>query len=70
MAVSNPNPVAGDNFAYASSYNSGSWSGNINSYTIDVTTGQPSTTPNWVPSPQHLLANRDLTANPRIIATV
>ncbi len=69
VAVSNPNPVAGDNFAYASSYNSGSWSGDINSYTIDVTTGQPSTTPNWIPSPQRLLANRDLTTNPRIIAT-
>ena len=30
VAVSNPNPVAGDNFAYASNYNSGAWSGDIN----------------------------------------
>ena len=29
VAVSNPNPVAGDNFAYASNYNSGAWSGDF-----------------------------------------
>ena len=67
IAVSNPNPVPGDNFAYASSYNSGAWSGDINSYTLDLNTGNPSTTPNWSPSPQHLLAARDF--NTRIIAT-
>ncbi len=67
VAVSNPNPVAGDNFAYASNYNSGAWSGDINAYTLDLTTGQPSTTPNWNPSPQHLLAGRDYTT--RVIAT-
>ena len=69
VAVSNPNPVPGDNFAYASSYNSGSWSGDINAFALDLTTGQPSDVPVWNPSPQHLLANRNLSTNPRIIAT-
>ncbi len=67
VAVSNPNPVPGDNFAYASSYNSGSWSGDINAYALDLTTGNPGTTPLWNPSPQHLLAARDYTT--RVIAT-
>ena len=67
VAVSNPNPVPGDNFAYASSYNSGAWSGDINSFALDLTTGQPSTVPLWNPSPQHLLAARDFTT--RLIAT-
>ena len=67
VAVSNPNPVPGDNYAYASSYNSGSWSGDLNAYLLDLTTGQPGTTSQWNPSPQHLLAARDYTT--RVIAT-
>jgi type IV pilus assembly protein PilY1 len=67
VAVSNPNPVAGDNSAYASNYNSGAWSGDINAYALDLASGQPSTTPLWNPSPQHLLAARDYTT--RVIAT-
>ena len=68
VAVSNPNPVPGDNFAYASSYNSGAWSGDINAYALNLTTGKPDDTiPLWNPSPQHLLAARDYTT--RVIAT-
>lgn len=67
VAVSNPNVIAGDNFSYRSSYNSGAWSGDINKYAIDLTTANISTTPMWDPSPQKQLANRD--PNTRVIVT-
>ncbi|MEO8132867.1 MAG: PilC/PilY family type IV pilus protein, partial [Betaproteobacteria bacterium] len=57
VSVANPNLTPGDNFAYASAYNSGSWSGDINKYAIDLTTGLQSTVPQWNPSPQRQLAN-------------
>ena len=69
VAISNPNPVPGDNFTYASSYNAGAWAGDLNAYLIDVSTGQPSATSLWNPSPQKQLAARNLASNPRIIAT-
>lgn len=56
VAVANPNVTPGDNFSYASTYNSGSWAGDINKYEIDPVSGQPSLTPLWVPSPQIQLA--------------
>lgn len=59
VAVANPNLSSADNFAYASSYNSGAWSGDINKFTIDLVTGFQSTTPVWNPSPQKQLANRE-----------
>lgn len=62
VSVANPNLTPGDNFAYASSYNSGSWSGDINKFAIDLTTGFQSTTPIWDPSPQKQLANRETSA--------
>lgn len=55
VAVSNASVSPGDNFSYASSYNSGNWSGNLQSYSIDLTTGVPSTTENWTTSPQAFL---------------
>lgn len=57
VAVSNANISPGDNFSYASSYNSGNWTGDLQSYPIDLTTGQASTTARWVPSAQIQLDN-------------
>jgi len=67
VAVANPNIVPGDNFSYASSYNSGPWSGDINKYEIDPATGSPSTAAIWSPSPQKQLAVRP--PADRVIAT-
>ncbi|MDM0115271.1 PilC/PilY family type IV pilus protein [Variovorax sp. J22R133] len=47
LAVSNPNVEAGDNNAYASSFSSGTWAGDLQAFTIDTTTGQLASTPNW-----------------------
>jgi len=47
VAVANANVSSGDNAAYASSYNSGSWTGDLNAYSLDLTTGVPSTTSLW-----------------------
>lgn len=52
VAVSNANVTSGDNASYASKYNSGSWSGDLQSYAIDLTTGIPSSTPTWASSAQ------------------
>lgn len=52
VAVSNANISPGDNFSYASSYNSGNWTGDLQSYPIDLVTGIASTTARWVPSAQ------------------
>jgi len=52
VAVSNANISPGDNFSYASSYNSGNWAGDLQSYPIDLTTGAASAVPHWVPSAQ------------------
>lgn len=55
VAVSNANVTSGDNASYASSYNSGSWTGDLQSYAIDLTTGIPSSTPSWASSAQEQL---------------
>ncbi len=68
VAVSNANISPGDNFSYASSYNSGNWTGDLQSYPIDLTTGIASTTPRWVPSAQVQLDNL-VQNSTRIIAT-
>ncbi len=47
VAVANAHVTASDNAAYISSYNSGTWAGEMNSYALDVTTGIPSTTSLW-----------------------
>ncbi|MDH2919234.1 MAG: PilC/PilY family type IV pilus protein [Sideroxydans sp.] len=50
VAVSNANISPGDSFSYASSYNTGNWSGDLQSYPIDLVTGIPSNIGKWLPS--------------------
>lgn len=48
VAVSTTNVIAGDNVSYAVSYNSGTWSGDLQAFPIDLTTGMPDTAaPVW-----------------------
>lgn len=47
VAVTNAHVTESDNYAYVSSYNSGTWAGDVNSYEIDLTTGATSTTSSW-----------------------
>lgn len=47
VAVANAHVTSADNAAYVSSYNSGTWAGDVNSYAIDVNTGIPSATSLW-----------------------
>ena len=47
VAVSNAHVTSSDNASYASSYNSGTWAGDIDSKAIDVTTGLTTTTSLW-----------------------
>ncbi len=46
VAVANAN-VTKDNASYASSYNSGNWTGDLNAFPIDLSTGLPSATSLW-----------------------
>ncbi|TAJ78290.1 MAG: hypothetical protein EPO42_08070 [Gallionellaceae bacterium] len=68
VAVSNANISPGDNFSYASSYNSGNWTGDLQSYPIDLATGAASSTPRWIPSAQ-LQLDALVQATSRTIAT-
>lgn len=52
-ATSNLEPVAGDNFAYVASYVTRVWEGNLEAKSIDLTTGELSSTSTW--SAQSLL---------------
>ncbi|UUZ75300.1 hypothetical protein LP414_26190 [Polaromonas sp. P1(28)-13] len=47
VAVANAHVTSTDNASYASSYNSGTWTGDIDSFAINATTGIPSTTSLW-----------------------
>lgn len=47
VSVANAHVTSTDNASYASSYNSGTWAGDLNAYAIDVTTGIPQTTSLW-----------------------
>jgi type IV pilus assembly protein PilY1 len=47
VAVANAHVTSTDNASYASSYNSGTWSGDINASAIDVNTGVPSAGSLW-----------------------
>ncbi len=68
VAVSTPNVVAGDNFSYEVSYNSGTWSGDLQAYPINLATGIPNTAaPAWSTSAQTQLDAR--TSASRKIAT-
>ena len=58
VAVSNPNIIAGDNASYTSTYNSGSWTGDLQSYPVNLTTGVIDTSnPNWASGSQAQLDN-------------
>jgi type IV pilus assembly protein PilY1 len=67
VGIGNPYVAAGDNYSYASSYNPGPWSGDLNKYEVDMTTGAVNTTGLWAPSPQKQLAARP--HGGRVIAT-
>ena len=59
VAVNNANVVQGNNFSYASSYISGAWSGDLQSYPIDLTSGALLTNqPVWSPSASGQLDQR------------
>lgn len=47
VAVANAHVTSADNASFATSYNSGTWAGDLNSTAIDITTGIPSTTSLW-----------------------
>ena len=47
IAVSNSQPVTGDNFAYSPSYTTGKWIGDVQASEVDVSNGTVSTTINW-----------------------
>ena len=47
VAVANAHVTSTDNASYASSYNSGTWTGDLNSNAIDVATGAPTATSLW-----------------------
>ena len=69
VAVSNANVSPGDNFSYSSSYNSGNWSGDLQSTPISLTTGLPDlTNPQWTPSVGDQLDTL-VTVSSRLIAT-
>ena len=55
VSVANAHVTSTDNASFASSYNSGTWAGDLNSYAIDVTTGIPQTTSLWGISAQDQL---------------
>ena len=68
VTVSNPNIVAGDNASYQSSFNSGSWTGDLESFPINLTTGIiDRLSPNWASSARTQLDSRS--ANSRFIAS-
>lgn len=50
VATSNLQPVAGDNAAYSGQYSTAVWTGDLNSYSIDLSTGAISGTSNWASS--------------------
>ncbi len=68
VTVSNPNIVSGDNASYESSYNSGSWSGDLQSFPVNLTTGViDHTVPNWPSSARTQLDSK--APSTRLIAT-
>lgn len=65
VAVANANVTSTDNNSYASSYNSGTWTGDLQNFDINPANGIVSTTANWSAQP---LLNLRTSAN-RYIAT-
>lgn len=52
VAVVNANVTAGDNASFASSYNSGNWTGDLASFPINLTSGLPESTATWTAQAQ------------------
>lgn len=67
VAVANPNITTTSNLSYASEYNSGTWTGDLNAYPIDINTGVVSTVGRWSGGAQGLLDAK--TASSRVIVT-
>lgn len=66
VAVANAE-ITVDNASYASTYNSGTWTGDLLKYLINIDTGIPSETPEW--SAQSKLDASSVTPNTRNIVT-
>jgi type IV pilus assembly protein PilY1 len=66
-STSSLRPVSGDDKAFVAKYTSGSWHGQLESYTVNTTTGEITnpTAPNWEAGA--LLTARNLTTSPRSI---
>jgi len=68
VSVSNSNPTPGDNFTYFSTYNAGSWAGELNARTINLSTGDLGLQGTWN-NPGKLLASMTDPLNQRYVAT-
>lgn len=68
VAVANAHVTSSDNAAYISSYNSGTWAGEINSFALDVSTGAATTTSLWTSGSAATQLDLRTSAN-RFIAT-
>ncbi len=64
-ATSTLQPVNGDNDIFLAQFTSVKWSGDLQRYTIDPSTGVLSTTASWSAAAQ--LQSRDLSTNPRTV---
>lgn len=68
VAVANAHVTSTNNATYTTNYNSGTWTGDLNAYPIDINTGTVGTTSLWTSgSAQYQLDNR--TSANRLIAT-
>ncbi|MGV8933300.1 MAG: pilus assembly protein, partial [Gallionellaceae bacterium] len=47
VSVANAHVTSTDNASYVTSYNSGTWTGNLDAFAIDITTGLPTNTSLW-----------------------
>jgi type IV pilus assembly protein PilY1 len=47
VSVANAHVTSSDNASYVTTYNSGTWTGDLNAYAINLTTGSPTTTSLW-----------------------
>ena len=68
VAVANARVTSSDNASYTSSYNSGTWTGDLSANAIDVTTGVASATPLWTAGSASTQLDLRTSAN-RFIAT-
>lgn len=48
VSVANAHVTSTDNASYVTTYNSGTWTGDLNAYAIDLATGLPTTTSLWM----------------------